>query len=158
MILQVLILGGLLRCLQLVCHWLRRIEAVDVRLNYVLLTLASKRCGSALVLLVDLAQVDHLLVGGWIHEALVREGIQVLAGARDQGTVVELLPLGLHDVDELVAGEALRVHARLLVGLVYLVGRLGVHAGVVASLLASLALLGRGGGRWLLAHTVRLVA
>ena len=62
MILQVLILGGLLRCLQLVCHWLRRIEAVDVRLNYVLLTLASKRCGSALVLLIDLVQVDHLLV------------------------------------------------------------------------------------------------
>ena len=53
-ILQVLILGGLLRSLQLACHWLRRVEAVDIRLNYVLLALASKRCGSTLVLLIDL--------------------------------------------------------------------------------------------------------
>ena len=62
MVLQVLILGRLLRCLQLVCHWLRRIEAGDVGLNDVLLTLASKGCGSTLVLLIDLVQVDHLLV------------------------------------------------------------------------------------------------
>ena len=54
-VLQVLILGGLpLCCFQLVCHWLGRVEAVDVRLNYVLLTLASERCWSALALLIDL--------------------------------------------------------------------------------------------------------
>ena len=84
MVLQVLVFGGFLGCFELVRHRLCGVEVVEVRLQYyVLLTLACEGGGSALVLLVDLAQVDHLLVGGWVHEALIREGFQVLAGARD---------------------------------------------------------------------------
>ena len=75
MVLQVLILGGLLRCLQLVCHWLRRVEVPDVRLDYVLLTLARERCWSALVLLIDLVQVNHLLIGCRIRHGLIRKGV-----------------------------------------------------------------------------------
>ena len=141
MVLQVLILGGLLRCLQLVCHWLRRVEVPDVRLDYVLLTLARERCGSALVLLIDLVQVNHLLIGCRIQHGLIRKGVQLVAGARDEGTVIELLSLSLHDVDELIAGEALWV-CSLLASLIDLVGCRGVHASCITCLLRCLALLG----------------
>ena len=110
-------------------------------MNYVLLTLACKGRGSALVLLVDLVQVDHLLVRCRVQHGLIRKGVQLVACARDEGTVVELLSLGLHDVDELVAGEALWVCC-LLASLVDLVGCRSVHACGIACLLRCLALLG----------------
>lgn len=40
---------------------------------------------------------------------------------RDEGTIIELLSFRLHDVDELITGEALRIR-RLLIALVDLVG------------------------------------
>ena len=55
--------------------------------------------------------------------------------ARDEGTIVELLSLSLHDVDELIGGEALGVVCSLLASLVDLVGRRSVHASCIACLL-----------------------
>ena len=146
MILHVLVFRRFLARLELVRHRLSGVEVVNVCLKYdVLLALACERRWGALVLLVDLVQVDHLLVGRRVHQGLVRKGIQLrVTSARYEGAVVELLPLGLHDVDELVASEALRVRACLLVSLVDLVGCGGVQARGVAGLLTALAVLGRG--------------
>ena len=65
----------------------------------------------------------------------------MVSGARDEGAVIELLSLSLHDVDELIAGEALWV-CSLLASLIDLVGCRGVHASCITCLLGCLALLG----------------
>ena len=45
----------------------------------------------------------------------------MITRTRDEGTIIELLSFRLHDVDELIAGKALRIRS-LLVALVDLVG------------------------------------
>ena len=78
MVLHVLVLGRFLGLFELVCHGLRGVEVADVRLDYVFLTLASERRWGALVLLINLVQIDHLLVRRGVHHGLICKAIQLL--------------------------------------------------------------------------------
>ena len=78
MILHVLVLGRFLGLFELVCHGLCGVEVADIRVDYIFCTLASERRRSALVLLINLVQIDHLLVRRGVHHGLVCKGFQLI--------------------------------------------------------------------------------